>query len=82
MLCRLGAGAEVDLMALFVRRHFGLRAFGAICGLTFAIFLVDSNWQPEDIAIKLKIGTIRGFLFQPVGNGSHGKIRYWSFGSS
>lgn len=40
VLCGLGVGAEVDLMAFFVGRYFGLRAFGAIYGLMFAIFIV------------------------------------------
>jgi len=43
VLCGLGAGAEVDLMAFFVGRYFGLRAFGAIYGLMFAIFLIGSG---------------------------------------
>ncbi len=38
ILCGLGIGAEVDLMAFFVSRYFGLRAFGAIYGLMFALF--------------------------------------------
>ena len=38
MLCGLGIGAEVDLMAFLVSRYFGIRAFGAIYGLMFAIF--------------------------------------------
>jgi MFS family permease len=37
-LCGLGIGAEVDLMAYFVSRYFGLRSFGAIYGLMFALF--------------------------------------------
>jgi len=38
VLCGLGIGAEVDLMAFLVSRYFGIRAFGAIYGLMFAIF--------------------------------------------
>ena len=38
MLCGLGIGAEVDLMAFLISRYFGIRAFGAIYGLMFAIF--------------------------------------------
>ncbi|HEY3916171.1 MAG TPA: MFS transporter [Stellaceae bacterium] len=38
ILCGLGIGAEVDLMAFLVSRYFGIRAFGAIYGLMFAIF--------------------------------------------
>jgi MFS family permease len=38
VLCGLGIGAEVDLMAYFVSRYFGLRSFGAVYGLMFALF--------------------------------------------
>ena len=38
VLCGLGIGAEVDLMAFLVSRYFGIRAFGAVYGLMFAIF--------------------------------------------
>jgi MFS family permease len=43
VLCGLGIGAEIDLMAFFVGRYFGLRAFGAIYGLMFATFAVGSG---------------------------------------
>lgn len=43
MLCGLGIGAEIDLMAFFVGRYFGLRAFGAIYGLMFATFAAGSG---------------------------------------
>jgi MFS family permease len=39
VLCGLGVGAEVDLMPFFIGRYCGLRAFGAIYGLTFGIFV-------------------------------------------
>jgi MFS family permease len=39
VLCGLGVGAEVDLMPFFIGRYCGLRAFGAIFGLTFGIFI-------------------------------------------
>jgi predicted MFS family arabinose efflux permease len=38
LLCGLGIGAEVDLMAFFVSRYFGLKSFGAIYGTMFALF--------------------------------------------
>ena len=38
VLCGLGIGAEVDLMAYFVSRYFGLKSFGAVYGLMFALF--------------------------------------------
>jgi MFS family permease len=43
VLCGLGIGAEIDLMAFFIGRYFGLRAFGAIYGLMFATFAVGSG---------------------------------------
>jgi MFS family permease len=43
VLCGLGIGAEIDLMAFLVGRYFGLRAFGAIYGLMFATFAVGSG---------------------------------------
>lgn len=46
MLCGLGIGAEVDLMAFLVSRYFGLRAFGAIYGLMFAIFSLGVGLGP------------------------------------
>jgi MFS family permease len=39
VLCGFGVGAEVDLMPFFIGRYCGLRAFGAIYGLTFGIFI-------------------------------------------
>jgi len=38
VLCGLGIGAEVDLMAFFVSRYFGLRDYAKIYGTMFAIF--------------------------------------------
>ncbi len=37
-LCGLGIGAEVDLMAFFVSRYFGLRDYAKIYGTMFAVF--------------------------------------------
>jgi MFS family permease len=45
-LCGLGIGAEVDLMAYFVSRYFGLRSFGAIYGLMFALFSLGVGLGP------------------------------------
>jgi MFS family permease len=39
VLCGFGVGAEVDLMPFFIGRYCGLRAFGAIYGLMFGIFI-------------------------------------------
>jgi MFS family permease len=43
LLCGLGIGAEVDLMAFFVSRYFGLKAFGAIYGTMFALFSIGNS---------------------------------------
>jgi predicted MFS family arabinose efflux permease len=37
-LCGLGIGAEVDLMAFFLSRYCGLKAYGKIYGVSFACF--------------------------------------------
>lgn len=52
-LCGLGIGAEVDLMAFFVSRYFGLRDYAKIYGAMFAIFSFGVGIGP----------TISGFSF-------------------
>jgi len=42
ILLGLGIGAEIDLMSFLVTRYFGVRAFGALHGLMFAIFVVGN----------------------------------------
>jgi MFS family permease len=46
-LCGLGVGAEVDLMAFFVSRYFGLKAYGRIYGLMFAVFTFANGIGPS-----------------------------------
>ena len=46
VLCGLGIGAEVDLMAFFVSRYFGLRSFGVIYGTLFALFSIGNAVGP------------------------------------
>lgn len=46
MLCGFGAGVEVDMMGFFVRRYFGLRAFGQIFGLMFPGFGIGVGIGP------------------------------------
>lgn len=46
MLIGLGLGAEVDLIAFFISRYLGLRAFGEIYGYMFAIFMFGSALGP------------------------------------
>jgi MFS family permease len=52
-LCGLGIGAEVDLMAFFVSRYFGLRDYAKIYGAMFAVFSFGVGVGP----------TISGFVF-------------------
>lgn len=45
-LCGAGIGAEIDLMAFFISRYFGLRAYGKIYGLMFMLFNVGTGLGP------------------------------------
>jgi len=45
-LCGAGIGAEIDLMAFFVSRYFGLKAYGKIYGLMFMLFNVGTGLGP------------------------------------
>jgi MFS family permease len=45
-LCGAGVGAEVDLMAYFIGRYFGLRAYATIYGLLFAVFTIGTGAGP------------------------------------
>jgi MFS family permease len=42
----LAAGAEVDMIGFFVSRYFGLRRFGQLYGVLFAIFTVGAGLGP------------------------------------
>jgi len=42
----LGVGAELELLTYLVGRYFGLRYFGQIYGLLFALFLVGGAFGP------------------------------------
>jgi MFS family permease len=46
VLCGMGIGAEVDLMAFFTSRYFGLRAYGKIYGMMFAFFSLFTGVGP------------------------------------
>jgi MFS family permease len=46
MTLGLGIGAEVDLMAFFVSRYFGLRDYAKIYGLMFALFGIGTGIGP------------------------------------
>jgi predicted MFS family arabinose efflux permease len=42
-LCGFGIGAEVDLMAFFLTRYCGLKAYGKIYGVSFACFNIGNT---------------------------------------
>jgi MFS family permease len=46
ILCGVGIGAEIDLMAFFVSRYFGLKAYGKVYGVMFAVFNVGTGLGP------------------------------------
>jgi MFS family permease len=46
ILCGLGVGGEVDLMAFMVSRYFGLRCFGAIYATMFTLFSLGVGLGP------------------------------------
>jgi len=45
-LCGAGIGAEIDLMAFFIGRFFGLKAYGKIYGLMFMLFNIGTGAGP------------------------------------
>jgi MFS family permease len=45
-LCGAGIGAEIDLMAFFISRYFGLKAYGKIYGLMFMLFNLGTGLGP------------------------------------
>jgi MFS family permease len=42
----LAAGAEVDMIGFFVSRYYGLRRFGQIYGVLFAVFTIGAGLGP------------------------------------
>ena len=42
-LCGLGIGAEVDLMAFFISRYMGIKAYGRIYGTSFSFFTIGNG---------------------------------------
>jgi MFS family permease len=46
MLCGFGIGGELDFMAFFVSRYFGLKAFGQIYGWIFGVFTIGTGFGP------------------------------------
>ncbi|MGH7089222.1 MAG: MFS transporter [Stellaceae bacterium] len=52
ILCGLGIGVEVDIMAFLVSRYFGLRCFGAIYATMFAVFSIGVGLGPYFLALS------------------------------
>jgi MFS family permease len=46
ILCGIGIGGELDFMAFFISRYFGLKAFGQIYGWIFGVFTVGTGAGP------------------------------------
>src|SRR5262245_12163888 len=46
MLCGVGIGAEIDMMAFFLSRYFGLKAYGKIYGVMFSVFTIGTGVGP------------------------------------
>ncbi len=42
VLLGLGVGAEIDLMSFLITRYFGIRAFGALHGTMFSVFVLGN----------------------------------------
>jgi MFS family permease len=45
-MCGLAVGAEIDLMAYFVSRYFGVRHYGRVYGFVFILFAVGNGVGP------------------------------------
>ena len=46
VLCGLGIGADVDLMAFFVSRYFGMKAYAKLYGVMLALFSLANGVGP------------------------------------
>jgi len=62
VLCGAGIGAEIDLMAFLVSRYFGLKAYGKIYGVMFAVFGVGTGVGPALSGISFD----RYHSYQPI----------------
>ena len=51
MLLGLAAGAEIDLVAYLCSRHFGTRAYGAIYGLLYSVFVLGYGLSPYFVGL-------------------------------
>jgi MFS family permease len=62
VLCGAGIGAEIDLMAFLVSRYFGLKAYGKIYGIMFAMFGIGTGVGPALSGISFD----RFHSYQPI----------------
>jgi MFS family permease len=62
VLCGAGIGAEIDLMAFLLGRYFGLRAYGKIYGVMFAVFNIGTGLGPALSGISFD----RFHSYQPI----------------
>jgi MFS family permease len=47
VLCGIGVGAEVDIMAFLISRYFGLKAYGTVYAIMFAAFAFANGVGPS-----------------------------------
>lgn len=62
VLCGMGTGAEVGLMAFFISRYFGLRSFAQIYGWMFGVFNVGTGLGPYLMGVSYD----RAHSYQPM----------------
>jgi MFS family permease len=60
VFCGLGIGGEIDIIAYFVGRYFGLRAYATIYSLSFAIINIGSGFGPYFMG--LSFDTAKSYL--------------------
>jgi MFS family permease len=64
----LAAGAEVDMIGFFVSRYYGLRRFGQIYGVLFAVFTIGAGLGP--LLMGASHTTFGSYYFGLVGCGA------------
>ena len=66
ILLGLGIGGEIDLMSFLITRYFGIRAFGAMHGLMFSVFVLEmprvrERWDGRSSFFEVLWPGFRGF---------------------
>jgi len=46
ILCGIGVGGDVDLLAFFISRYFGMKEYAKLSGVTFALFGLANGVGP------------------------------------